>query len=207
MNILKLRIKSADEWGELYQGDLPNGGLFVPTTTELEAGDMAVVELASPQLPNKVMIRTVVRSWRPALPRLRVRAGAVVEFEGDEITKRDFVADVFSGRRGGEIPRRKQSRLPVSIAVKFRLSSSAAFQEGSISEISVGGAMLNTASPLPLDSDIVLEVVPPGGAAPLEISGKVSYHVASGATGVKFLYRDGDGSRRLRELVRRLRAS
>src|SRR5262245_19824384 len=167
MNILKLRIKSADEWGELYQTDLPNGGLFVPTTTELEAGDTAVVELASPQLPNKVMIRTAVRSWRPALPRLRVRAGAVVEFEGDEITKRDFVADVFSGKREGEIPRRRQSRLPVSIPVKFRLTSSAAFQDGAISEISVGGAMLNTMSPLPLDSDIVLEVVPPGGAAPL----------------------------------------
>ncbi len=207
MNILKLRIKSADEWGELYQTDLPNGGLFVPTTTELEAGDTAVVELASPQLPNKVMIRTVVRSWRPALPRLRVRAGAVVEFEGDEITKRDFVADVFSGKRGGEIPRRRQSRLPVSIPVKFRLASTASFQDGAISEISVGGAMLNTSAPLPLDSDIVLEVVPPGGAAPLAISGKVSYHVPSGATGVKFMYRDGDGSRRLRELVRRLRAS
>jgi Tfp pilus assembly protein PilZ len=207
MNILKLRIKSADEWGELYQTDLPNGGLFVPTTTELEAGDTAVVELASPQLPNKVMIRTVVRSWRPALPRLRVRAGAVVEFEGDEITKRDFVADVFSGKRGGDIARRRQSRLPVSIPVKFRLTSSAAMQDGAISEISVGGAMLNTQSPLPLDSDIVLEVVPPGGAAPLAISGKVSYHVPSGATGVKFMYRDGDGSRRLRELVRRLRAS
>jgi Tfp pilus assembly protein PilZ len=208
MNILKLRIKSSDEWGELYQGDLPNGGLFVPTTTELEAGDTAVVELASPALPNKVMIRTVVRSWRPALPRLRVRAGAVVEFEGDEITKRDFVADVFSGRRDNDqIPRRRQSRLPVSIPVKYRLSSTAQFQDGAISEISVGGAMLNTAAPLPLDSDIVLEVIPPGGAAPLEISGKVSYHVPSGATGVKFLYRDGDGSRRLRELVRRLRAS
>ena len=207
MNILKLRIKSADEWGELYQTDLPNGGLFVPTTTELEAGDTAVVELASPQLPNKVMIRTVVRSWRPALPRLRVRAGAVVEFEGDEITKRDFVADVFSGKRGGEIPRRRQSRLPVSIPVKFRLSSSAAFLDGAISEISVGGAMLNTRTPLPLESDVIVEITPPGAAAAIAISGKVSYHVPSGGTGLKFLYRDGDGSRRLRELVRRLRLS
>ena len=112
-----------------------------------------------------------------------------------------------SSLRGGEIPRRRQSRLPVSIPVKFRLVSTAAFQDGAISEISVGGAMLNTQSPLPLDSDIVLEVVPPGGAAALEISGKVSYHVPGGATGVKFMYRDGDGSRRLRELVRRLRAS
>jgi Tfp pilus assembly protein PilZ len=206
MNILKLRIRSVDEWGELYQADLPNGGLFVPTTTELEAGDTAVVELASPQLPNKVMIRTVVRSWRPALPRLRVRAGAVVEFDTEELTKRDFVADVFSGKRT-DLPRRRQSRLPVSIPVRYRLSDTAAFADGAISEISVGGAMLNTQTPLPIDSDIILEVVPPGGAAPIAISGKVSYHVPNGATGVKFQYRDGDGSRRLRELVRRLRAS
>jgi hypothetical protein len=46
-----------------------------------------------------------------------------------------------------------------------------------------------------------------GAAAPIAISSKVSYHVPTGGTGLKFLFRDGDGSRRLRELVRRLRAS
>jgi Tfp pilus assembly protein PilZ len=204
MRILKLRIRSSDEFEALYQADLPRGGLFVPTTTSLDVNETVIVEVAAATLPNKVMIRGVVRSWRPALPRLRVRAGAIVEFDADEASKRDFVRDALSGKRT-DVPRRKHNRLPVSIPVRYRLAKTSSFIESAISEISVGGAMLNTAEPLPLDTDIIVEIVPPGGAAPIAISGKVSYHVPTGGTGLKFLYRDGDGSRRLRELVRRLR--
>jgi Tfp pilus assembly protein PilZ len=204
MRILKLRIRSSDEFEALYQADLPRGGLFVPTTTSLDVNETVIVEVAAATLPNKVMIRGIVRSWRPALPRLRVRAGAIVEFDADEASKRDFVRDALSGKRT-DVPRRKHNRLPVSIPVRYRLAKTSSFIEGAISEISVGGAMLNTSEPLPLDTDIIVEIVPPGGAAPIAISGKVSYHVPTGGTGLKFLYRDGDGSRRLRELVRRLR--
>jgi len=206
MRILKLRVRSPEEFDGLYQGDLVAGGLFVPTTTALDQGETVIVELAAPALPNKVLIRGEVRSWRPALPRLRVRAGAVVEFATDEAPKRDFIRDALSGRRT-DLPRRRHNRLPVSIPCRYRLAKTAGLQDGAISEISVGGAMLNTTDPIPIDSDVILEIVPPGAAAPISISSKVSYHVPTGGTGLKFLFRDGDGSRRLRELVRRLRAS
>jgi len=52
----------------------------------------------------------------------------------------------------------------------------------------------------------VLELLPPGGAAPMPITGRVAYHTSS-ATGLKFIYRDGGGSRRIRELIRRIRQS
>jgi Tfp pilus assembly protein PilZ len=206
MRILKLRVRSTDEFDQLYQPELDAGGLFVPTTTSLDVGETVIVEIAAPTLPNKVLVRGEVKSWRPALPRLRVRAGAVVEFAVDEANKRDFVRDALSGKRT-DLPRRRHNRLPVSIPVRYRLGKTAGYQEGAISEISVGGAMLNTQTPIPLESDVIVEIVPPGAAAPIAISSKVSYHVPTGGTGLKFLFRDGDGSRRLRELVRRLRAS
>jgi len=206
MRILKLRVRSPEEFDGLYQTDVECGGLFVPTTTSLDTGEVVIVEIAAPTLPNKVLIRGAVKSWRPALPRLRVRAGAVVEFASDEAQKRDFIRDALSGRRT-DMPRRRHNRLPVSIPVRYRVAKQTGFQEGAISEISVGGAMLNTPSPLPLETDVIVEIVPPGAAAPIAISSKVSYHVPTGGTGLKFLFRDGDGSRRLRELVRRLRAS
>jgi len=206
MRILKLRIRSAEEFEGLYQKDLVRGGLFVPTTSALEAGETVVIELAAPVLPNKVLIRGNVKSWRPALPRLRVRAGAVVEFDPDEASKRDFVRDALTGKRT-DLPRRKHNRLPVQIPVRYRLAKTASYVEGAISEISVGGAMLNTTEPLPLESDVIVEIVPPGAAAPIAISSRVSYQVPTGGTGLRFLSRDGDGSRRLRELVRRLRTT
>ena len=43
--------------------------------------------------------------------------------------------------------------------------------------------MLNTREPLPLESDVIVEIVPPGSVAPIAISSRVSYQVPSGGTG------------------------
>jgi Tfp pilus assembly protein PilZ len=185
---------------------LNSGGLFCPTTAPLDRGEPVIVELSAPALPNKVLIRGIVRSWRPALPRLRVRAGAVVEFDAAEADKRDFVVETISGDRTPG-SRRRHTRLPVAVPVRYRTNESAELIESSLSEISVGGAMLATDTPLPLETDVILEITPPGAVRPISISGKATYHLPNGSTGLKFLYRDAGGSRRLRELVRRLRTS
>ena len=206
MQILKVRFRTNSEFEANYQSDLAAGGLFCPTTAPLDRGDPVIVELSAPALPNKVLIRGVVRSWRPALPRLRVRAGAVVEFDPAESEKRDFVVDTISGDRT-PASRRRHTRLPVAVPVKYRTNDSAEMVESYLSEISVGGAMLGTPSPLAIDTDVILELMPPGAVRPISISGKATYHLPNGSTGLKFLYRDAGGSRRLRELVRRLRTS
>jgi Tfp pilus assembly protein PilZ len=206
MNILRLRIKSADEWRELAPSENVSEAIFVPTTDELKTGDSVIVEISSNLLPNKVLIRGLVNAWRPALPRMRVRAGATVQLAPDEQTKLTFLHDVFTGKRT-DVQRRKNSRLPVQFACRYRITSSSQFVDSNISEIGVGGALLTTSTPLPLDTELTLEVTPPGAAAPIAIAGRVSYHAPSGGSGLRFVSRDGDGDRRLRELIRRLRDS
>ena len=206
MEILKVRFRTNTEFEANYQDSLDNGGLFCPTTSPLEANQDVIIELSAPALPNKVLIRGRVRSWRPALPRLRVRAGAVVEFAETEHEKRAFVVETIAGDRGPS-PRRRHTRLPVAVGVRYRTTDSADFAESRLSEISVGGAMLATDEPIPLETDVILEITPPGAVSPISISGKATYHAPGGGTGLKFVYRDGGGSRRLRELVRRLRTS
>jgi len=206
MVILKLRIRTADEWRELAPGDLVGEPIFVPTTDELEPGQQVIVEVSSTILPNKVLVRGAVQTWRPALPRMRVRAGATVELASDEQIKLTFLHEVFAGSRT-DVARRRHLRLPVSVPVRYRVANSSSFVESAISEIGVGGALLTTQEPLPLETELTVEVIPPGGAAPIEIAGRVSYHVPTGGSGLRFVSRDGDGDRRLRELIRRLRAS
>jgi Tfp pilus assembly protein PilZ len=206
MEILKVRFRTNNEFEANYQPELEHGGLFCPTTAPLEANQRVILELSAPALPNKVLIRGVVKSWRPALPRLRVRAGAVIEFDANEHDKRDFVVNTISGDRGPS-PRRRHTRLPVAIPVRYRTSETAEFAHSELTEISVGGAMLGTHEPIALDTDVILEITPPGAVRPISISGKATYHSPTGGTGLKFIYRDGGGSRRLRELVRRLRQS
>jgi Tfp pilus assembly protein PilZ len=206
MVILRLRVKSADEWKELAPSESVNEPIFVPTTDELKSGQQVIVEVSSNLLPNKVLIRGNVQTWRPALPRMRVRAGATVALDTDEQTKLTFLHEVLSGKRT-DVPRRRHHRLPVQFACRYRLANSPTFVESAISEIGVGGALLTTQSPLPIDTELTLELTPPGAAAPIAIAGRVSYHAPTGGSGLRFVSRDGDGDRRLRELIRRLRLS
>jgi len=206
MVILRLRIKTADEWKELVPGTVVAEPIFVPTTDELQSGQSVIVEVSSNLLPNKVLIRGAVQSWRPALPRMRVRAGATIQLDGEEQIKLTFLNDVLSGKRT-DVSRRGHSRLPVQFACRYRITNQPSYIDSAISEIGVGGALLTTETPLPLDTELTVEVTPPGAAAPLAIAGRVSYHAPSGGSGLRFVSRDTDGDRRLRELVRRLRAS
>jgi Tfp pilus assembly protein PilZ len=204
LNILRVRCQSAEEFRNLYQADQPNGGLFCPTTRELSDGTQVVVELVCKALPNRVLIRGEVVSWRPALPRLRVRAGAVVRFAPEEGPKRDFVLETLGGKRT-PTPRRKHTRIPIGLPVKMRIGAEPEPLEAELREISVSGALVACGTQPPKGTEVVLEVVPPGGLTPMGISGKVLYHAGTDQTGIKFMFREGGGSRRLRELVRRFK--
>lgn len=206
LNILRVRCHSAEEFQSLYQPDQPEGGLFCPTTRQLAHGTPVVIELVCKALPNRVLIRGTVVSWRPALPRLRVRAGAVVKFAADEAQKRDFVLETLGGKRR-PTPRRKHTRIPIGMPVKIRVGADPTASSAELREISVSGALVAGCVQPSLGADVVLEIVPPGGAAPMDISGRVLYHAGSDQTGIKFLFREGGGSRRLRELVRRFKSS
>jgi hypothetical protein len=206
MQILKARFHGRDDFMEAYQADPPSGALFVATTTPLEADETVIVELVCDGLPNTVLFRGTVLAWRPALPRLRVRAGATVAFAPEEEEKRRFILAALAGEVSP--PRRKHTRIPIEVGVRYRLPGTADMVTGKLTEISVGGALLQSPhkGSIPLGTEVVLEILPPGGAAPMPITGRVGYHAPNG-NGLKFIYRDGGGSRRIRELIRRIRMS
>ena len=93
--------------------------------------------------------------------------------------------------------------MPVELQCHWRLADDTENSDGRIRNISIGGAQLFTDSEIAIDSEIVVEIVAPGGAEAVSIAGKISYTI-EGAYGVRFIYRDGGGSRRLHEIVRRL---
>ena len=145
-------------------------------------------------------------SWRPALPRLRIRAGALVRFSPEEAGKRDFVSQTLMGARQAT-PKRRHARVPIALTVRVRVGNEHETVEAELREISVSGGLIATSIQPAIGTDIVVEIVPPGGIAPMSISGRVLYHAGPGHTGVKFMFREGGGSRRLRELVRRFKLS
>jgi len=202
MRILKTRFRDRREFLEAYNEDLPHGGLFCPTTLALDEDEPVVAEIHFPGLPNKMMLRGTVVWWRAALPRLRVRAGAMVAFTEPEAEKKDYILEVAAGKRTDGIKRR-HARIPIEVPVRWRPVDQPNLREAMLREISVGGGLLITSEPLKAEDDIVLEFTTPGGAQPIAIQGKITYSGPAGC-GVRFTYRDGGGSQRLREVVRRL---
>lgn len=207
MHILRVRCRGADDFREHYVSDAPHGGIFCPVTEPFEPGTPVVVELICRALPNRVLIRGEIISWRPALPRKGVRAGAVVHFTQDEIGKRDFVLETLDGQNMRPPPKRKHARLPIGQAVKVLIGTDKTPRAAELRELSVVGALITCEIQPPLGTEMVLQVVPPGGATTTDIAGKALYHAGPGLTGIKFLFREGGGSRRLRELVRRFKVS
>ncbi len=202
MRILKARFRSTRDFLEAFQEDLPHGGLFCPTTKSLNKDEEVVVEVHFPELCNKMMLRGKVVWWRSALPRLRVRAGALVAFPEEEQGKTDFILAAAEGQVT-EAVKRRHPRIPVMVPVQWRPSDSTQLRESELLDISVGGALLVTGEQLEVDSEIILELTIPGGATSMSIAAKVT-HMGDMGAGVRFLYRDGGGSQRLREVVRRL---
>ena len=206
MQFLKARFHSREEFLKAYAREMPNGGLFIPTTTPIEPGTRVVIDLSCEGLPNKVLFLAKVQSWRPALPRLRVRAGALVAFDAGESDKREFVLQTLGGGARA-VRRRKNTRIPVQLQVSYRLAEHTEVTRATMVEISIAGGLLHGPAPLPLKSDLVLSLPLPGGSAAMEIAARVTYYTDEKNMGVRFLFRDGGGIRRLRELIRRIRTT
>jgi len=202
MHVLKARFRDTQAFVDAYNPELPHGGLFCATTRPLERDEEVLVEVNFPDLPNKMILRGTVLDWRAALPRLGVRAGAMVAFADDEAEKKDFLLEVAAGKRTGAVKRR-HARLPVEMTIRWRPVTSPDLQQARLRDISIGGAQLVTDAALAVDDDVFVDLVAPGGAQPISIAAKVS-NKTPGGYGISFIYRDGGGSRRLREVVRRL---
>lgn len=204
MNILRLRCQDAEEFESVLRKDENGTLVFCPTTTPLISDTPVVIELVCKALPNRVMIKGIVLQWRPALPRLRVRAGVTVRFDEAEGQKVAFVTETLRGIRP-PAPRRKHTRLPVALPATLRIEGQPLTSQVELREISVSGALVGGIAPPPIGTEVVLEFVPPGGEAPMDLAGRVLYHASEDGTGIRFLFREGGGSRRLRELVRRIK--
>jgi Tfp pilus assembly protein PilZ len=209
-HILQARYKSGAEFIEFYQASFLYGGVFFPTRTKLELGAPVVIEIRIVGLDNKFLLRGFVAWRREPKYRLRQRGGLGIEFLAVERHKRDFLLAFARGEMSHEVAARKHRRLPIDVRVDWRVKESRDRHSATLDDIGTGGAFIRTRDLAVTGSPVVLEVVPPGAAAPLAIEGRVAWsRQAPGEEGfgIEFRCRDAGGMRRLKELVRRLELS
>jgi len=206
MRILKARYRSGDEFLEHYLPSLPGGGLFYPTREQVPVGTDLILEIRFPELANRQMMRAFVAWRRPGRHRTGLRAGLGLELQPAETRRRDFLLAVAHGEVQDVTPRRHR-RLPVTLTADWRVALDRETHSSNVEDIGPGGAFLRTTEFLPPGTEIVLDITPPGSLRPLAIAGKVAWTrhtTGEEGLGVEFKTRDAGGTRRLKELVRRL---
>lgn len=213
MTLIKTRYRSSDAFLEAYQQQFMHGGWFVPTRVAHELGAAVVFAPRFPDLRSRVLLRGYVAWRRPARQITegnqvtRLRAGVGIELAAGERRKRDYLLAIARGDVV-DLTQRRHRRLPVALEVSWRLRGERARFSSQLEDIGEGGAFVRSREFLPVGSAVLLDVTPPGGAAPLSIEARVAWtHHTAGeeGMGVEFRCRDTGGARRLRELVRRIR--
>lgn len=209
MRVLKARFQTRPAFLAAFQHEAAQepasadiSRVFCATTTAVDVGEQVLVEVNFPDLPNRVVLRGQAISWRPAAPRLGIRAGAQVLVDGDQKAQIDFLLGVAHGtRKAGP---RRSTRLPIELPVRVRAVQSTRIHQSGLREISVSAAVLRPEPELVAGAEVVLELMPPGAERAAEIAGRVTHSNADG-TVLEFHARDTGGLRRLREMLRRFK--
>lgn len=151
MNIIKAKYASASALLEAYQGQFPNGGLFVPTRTDFPLGTRVLLDVRIPELRGNIMMRAYVAWRRPARQGSQLRGGIGVEFLPSEGKRCRFLLGVARGEVV-DISQRRHRRLPVSLKVDWRAKDGTTSRLTSLLEdIGERGAFIRSANFLPLD--------------------------------------------------------
>jgi Tfp pilus assembly protein PilZ len=183
-----------------------NRGIFFPTREALPIGEQVLVEIRFPGLANPMVFRGTVGWRRAGKHRAKLRAGVGIGFQAAEGRRWDFLIAVAKGDIVEMITRRHR-RIPVHLTANWRVACDREVHKTVLEDIGPGGAFLRTTELLPPGTEVVLDVQPPGSVRPLEIMGRVVWARHSDGMeglGVEFKSRDSGGTRRLKELVRRL---
>jgi Tfp pilus assembly protein PilZ len=207
MTILKAHYQSSEAFLSQYLLDLPGGGLFLATRMPLVIGEPVVVSVRMGPRRSPVLLRGAVAWRRPGKHRTKTKAGIGIEFLFSEAQKRDYLLSVARGD-SAEAPARKHQRLPVDLPVHWQIPGSLHENAGVLRDIGRGGAFVMTDEPIAGETDVVLKVAPPGAEVAMPVSARIAWVAPGRSTergfGVAWKARDAGGSRRIKELVRRM---
>jgi Tfp pilus assembly protein PilZ len=199
-------IKNVREFRAGYQPSGGNGGVFCPTRRKLQVGDTVQVKIRLGRRQPPMLIHGRVAWRRPGRHLLKIRAGIGVEFLPGEQAKCEYLLEMASS--GASIhSRRRHERVPVDLPITWRPVGSNPGLQGRLRDVGRGGAFVLSPATVPYQSQVVLEITPPGAQIPMAFIGRVAWTGKAGdenVFGIEWRARDAGGGRRIKELVRRL---
>ena len=208
MQILKAHFLNGAGFLDRYLPELADGGIFFPTRMPLAIGENVIVAIRLGRRRSPMLVRGRVVWRRPGKHSTKIKAGIGIAFLPSEAQTREYLLAVARGDSAEMLARRHQ-RLPVEIPVLWTVPGALQDNAGVLRDIGRGGAFVRTAEPLPPSGDVVLKVSPPGAEVAMPLSARVAWKGGPDGEhgfGVEWKARDAGGTRRIKELVRRIEA-
>jgi Tfp pilus assembly protein PilZ len=199
-------IKNVREFHAGYQPSGGHGGVFCPTRSKLQVGDLVSVKVRLGRRQPPMVIYGHVAWRRPGRHLLKIRAGIGVEFLPGEQSKCEYLLEMASSGASMH-SRRRHERIPVDLPITWHPVGSNEGLQGKLRDVGRGGAFILSPATVPYESQVVLEIAPPGAEVPMAFIGRVAWTGKTGAEnvfGIEWRARDAGGGRRIKELVRRL---
>jgi Tfp pilus assembly protein PilZ len=199
-------IKNVREFLTVYQPSGGNGGVFCPTRSKLQPGDPVSIKVRLGRRQPPMILFGRIAWRRPGRHLLKIRAGVGVEFLPSERVKCDYLLEQASS--GTTVrSRRRHERMLVDLPIVWRPLGSTEDLRGKLRDIGRGGAFVLSPASVPDESQVVIELAPPGAEVPMAFIGRVAWTGKTGEEnvfGIEWRARDAGGGRRIKELVRRL---
>jgi uncharacterized protein (TIGR02266 family) len=193
MRLVTLAYPSASDFLAAFEE--ASGTLLAHTKTEAHFGEKLLVEVAFPRLPNRPLLRAVVREVVEGALRLHID-------EADASTL-EFLLKVARGElRVENTVHREHKRFPSSLPVEYRRDNHST--RSVLEDLGAGGCFVRAEKAPPLGAQISLDITAPD-EPPLHLTGQVAWvrEGDSAGFGVEFDNPESPDCRRLRALLRR----
>lgn len=199
-------LRNAREFQVSYEPSAATGAVFCATRKKLAIGAHVLVKVRLGRRQPPMLIFGRVAWRRPGRHLDKVRAGVGVELLPAERAKADYLLRLARGDTEVR-SRRRHERFPVDLPVLWHPEGTGGGVGGRLGDIGRGGAFVRSDEPVTTESQVVLEIAPPGAEVPMAFSARVAWigqRAGSRGFGVEWRARDAGGTRRIKELVRRL---
>ncbi len=218
MKLHYLKFKSGREFLADYEEKDGKGGLVFSTRGVFERGEIFILEIKFPVLPNRVLIKAEVIQVQNDEKKESTGVScsesgpAVIQtrFLDTEKSKKEFLLAMAKNHekfKRNRPAKRNHRRFPVTMTVNWQVKGVELRHRGTIEDLSGGGAFVCTEWPPPEGTDLNLTLYPEDERGPLRLSGRVAWIKEASkkrGMGVRFKNNNHGDMLRIRRLIRRI---
>jgi Tfp pilus assembly protein PilZ len=197
MRKVDVKLGSRQDLLRSYLTEAPHGGLMVSTKEPLNPGEVVELHIEIGAPVETHLLRGAVL-WCRADGPLHT---AGVAFLASEVERREQLLR-YQGTPGSNPAERRERRYATTLKVVYQVATD--LEVDYTRNISAGGVFIDNPNPPAVGVHILFRLFPPGGAAPIDMAGKVAWRLKGQGFGVRFSRQDDAGAKELERLCKEI---